>query len=583
MNYKPVIFWSILWITFITLLQYFFKYHLFYIEQTQLFLFDSDYLSGRLFLPGGFSLLAAEFFTQFFLQSYGGPVIVASLLVLAGINCRFLIRSLAPQSHWFLFDLLPVLPLFFVQLDFNYRLQGTVAFLLTVFLLNLYVRIKSLNRRLSWGICFVLLLFGLTGADAMLFAGMACLIELLRCERRGWYALLLPVIAALAGLLAVRTGAMGEFRFAFSPALYYHDGLLPKPILYLTWVALPVAVTAAFLLDKLVHVSRKAWQALLCLLQLVVIVLLLFWGVPHYGDFNALRVKALDYFARNGQWDNSIALCQGKLTNYIDINQLNMALANKGILAERMFFFDQRNLQGLIIPWNKTENISVLLSDIYYTAGAVALSQQMAFEAYVSSIENANPRMLKRLVQTNLILGEYAVAEKYLDLLDKTYSYSDWSEAQRRFLYRDDLLMQDEEYALKRNSLPLQNRLAQTQGIVADFEQLIEANPQNKAAMHYLGASYLLAKDLRGFQDFLARYYGTEAMPVLPLHFQEAVLILTEEDPEIINRFPVSGQVKMRFADYKTQTLANRGQADLQQILYKSFGNSYWYFYMFKS
>ena len=72
-------------------------------------------------------------------------------------------------------------------------------------------------------------------------------------------------------------------------------------------------------------------------------------------------------------------------------------------------------------------------------------------------------------------------------------------------------------------------------------------------------------------------------MPVITLHFQKAVLILTEEDPEIINRFPVSGQVKMRFADYKTQTLANRGQADLQQILYKSFGNSYWYFYMFKS
>ena len=100
MNYKPVIFWSILWITFITLLQYFFKYHLFYIEQTQLFLFDSDFLSGRLFLPGGFSLLAADFFRKFFLQSYGCPVIVAALCVLVGIKWRFLLRSLAPESPW---------------------------------------------------------------------------------------------------------------------------------------------------------------------------------------------------------------------------------------------------------------------------------------------------------------------------------------------------------------------------------------------------------------------------------------------------------------------------------------------------
>ena len=69
-------------------------------------------------------------------------------------------------------------------------------------------------------------------------------------------------------------------------------------------------------------------------------------------------------------------------------------------------------VEGLIVPWNKQEHVSCLLSDVYFTMGAIASSQEMAFEAFVSAMGDGNPRMLKRLVQTNLIFGDYPVAEK---------------------------------------------------------------------------------------------------------------------------------------------------------------------------
>lgn len=98
---------------------------------------------------------------------------------------------------------------------------------------------------------------------------------------------------------------------------------------------------------------------------------------------------------------------------------LNMALANKGELSDKMFNFDQRGPQGLLVQWNKSENISCMLSDIYFTMGATASSQEMAFEGYVSAMEDGNPRMLKRLVQTNLIYGTYPVAENISQYLRK--------------------------------------------------------------------------------------------------------------------------------------------------------------------
>ena len=46
-----------------------------------------------------------------------------------------------------------------------------------------------------------------------------------------------------------------------------------------------------------------------------------------------------------------------------------------------------------------------LLSDIYYQMGNVALAQEMAFEGMIASERAVNPRLLLRLIQTNLIYG----------------------------------------------------------------------------------------------------------------------------------------------------------------------------------
>lgn len=127
----------------------------------------------------------------------------------------------------------------------------------------------------------------------------------------------------------------------------------------------------------------------------------------------------MDYYARSGQWDEIIRHCHGPIKNYLYLTYLNRALAEKGELADRMFAFDQHGPQGLLASWNKTFTVSTLLSDAYFTLGEIALSQEMAFEGYVTVIGAGNPRNLQRLVQTNLIYGTYPIAEKYIRILEK--------------------------------------------------------------------------------------------------------------------------------------------------------------------
>ena len=583
MKYKLVAFWLIVFGALFAFLQMCFEYHFYYIEQSQLFLFSEAYIRNKLLLPGGFSMLVAEFLVQFFIRPYVGALVTAVLLTGVGVCTAGIVKRIAPVSGLFILYVLPMLALLFMHFDFNYRVQGTVCYLMMMALLCGYMRIRNDLFRLVAGCVLVPVLFWLAGSIAVLFAGMVCLFEGLRKTPK-WYISLIGVAEVLLlGVGTVYFSLMGEYRWVFGPDLYYHYTLHPKEIIYYSWICLPLVFLVAFFVRNKNSLSgKKLFAGISCIAQLAMIAAVLWWGMPKYSDAKTLKLKKLDYFARTEQWDKTIEECKGKLTNFLYMCHLNMALANKGELSDKMFNFDQRGPQGLLVQWNKSENISCMLSDIYFTMGATASSQEMAFEGYVSAMEDGNPRMLKRLVQTNLIYGTYPVAEKYISILEKTYAYRDWAQSQRKYLYNDEVVESDPILGTRRRMLPDRNSLAMIKGLAGDLELFLEKGPANSAALQYLGAMYLLAKDLEGFKALVEKYYGTEFLPVLPVHFQEAVIVMSEKEPDYWKRFNVSETIVARFTDYKKQVLANRNNTVIAGLLNRSYGNTYWFYFMFK-
>lgn len=583
MKYKLVAFWLVVFGALFAFLQTRFEYHFYYIEQSQLFLFSEAYIRNKLVLPGGFSMLVAEFFVQFFIRPYVGALVTAALLTGVGICTAGIVKRIAPVSGLFILYVLPMLALLFMHFDFNYRVQGTVCYLMMMALLCGYMRIRNDLFRLVAGCVLVPVLFWLAGSITVLFAGMVCLFEGLRKTPK-WYISLIGVAEVLLlGVGTVYFSLMGEYRWVFGPDLYYHYTLHPKEIIYYSWICLPLVFLVAFFVRNKNSLSgKKLFAGISCIAQLAMIAAVLWWGMPKYSDAKTLKLKKLDYFARTEQWDKTIEECKGKLTNFLYMCHLNMALANKGELSDKMFNFDQRGPQGLLVQWNKSENISCMLSDIYFTMGATASSQEMAFEGYVSAMEDGNPRMLKRLVQTNLIYGTYPVAEKYISILEKTYAYRDWAQSQRKYLYNDEVVESDPILGTRRRMLPDRNSLAMIKGLAGDLALFLEKGPANSATLQYLGAMYLLAKDLEGFKALVEKYYGTEFLPVLPVHFQEAVIVMSEKEPDYWKRFNVSETIVARFTDYKKQVLANRNNTVIAGLLNRSYGNTYWFYFMFK-
>ncbi|MDR1880412.1 MAG: DUF6057 family protein [Tannerellaceae bacterium] len=579
---RPLLFWLAVWGILFALLQACYAFHFYFIEQNQLFLSTGYYLAEKAAAPGGFTLWLSEWLVQFFILPYAGAAITAGLLTLAGVCTEGVIRRVAPRANLFILPLLPVVALLCIHFSNLYMAWGTVSYVLALFFLFLTAGIARFSVRLGVAVFLTALLFWLAGSVYVLYALSVAVIEALHKGRRIGFLPVLPAEAFVLGASGVYFSLFGAYRFAFFPDIYYNPLLKPEMALYYSWIVLLAVPVMAYMAGKgrMRSVKRAAGESAV---QVLLLAALCWWSVSSHLDSKSYKVKELSYYARTEQWDRILERCKGRLTNYLPLCYVNMALAQKGELADKMFAYDQHGLDGLLVNKNQMGFISGLLNEVYFTMNAIALSQQMAFDAYVCSPGEGCPDALKRLVQTNLIYGAYPVAEKYICLLEETFYYGEWATAHRRFLYHDAEVEKDPLLGNKRRALAQTTALHATSGLDMALLQAAEANPSDKASIHYAGAFYLLSKRLDLFQQMIERYYGTETLPALPASFQEAVIILSEQDQEYWKRFDISEAVIRRFAEYKRTVVdQKRNSQALPGLMSRAYGDTYWFYFMFK-
>ena len=118
---------------------------------------------------------------------------------------------------------------------------------------------------------------------------------------------------------------------------------------------------------------------------------------------------------------------------------LNLALAKQGDLGDRMFEFSQQGTGGLLPAFVRDFTSPLPTAEAYYHMGMVNTTQRYYFEA-MEAIPNyqKSARCIKRLAETNIVNGDYKVAEKYLLLLQKTHLYEEWAENAMTYLGNEE-------------------------------------------------------------------------------------------------------------------------------------------------
>ena len=199
----------------------------------------------------------------------------------------------------------------------------------------------------------------------------------------------------------------------------------------------------------------------------------------------------------------------GSTVDLMRLSRLNLALAETGQLADKVFHYTQAGSDGILVPWNMTAEAGERLSDAYWSMGHVAYSQRMAFEANVMDERDVNPRMVKRLIETNLVFGAYPVARKYIDILGKEKGWKKVAEEYRHFLNDDAAIEADPVLGQKRKCVPEKDFIRKVYERVGNF----------------LGVS--IGEGYQQMFDFNFNLFcRTFDLPVLPTH--NALKILTQ-------------------------------------------------------
>lgn len=203
-----------------------------------------------------------------------------------------------------------------------------------------------------------------------------------------------------------------------------------------------------------------------------------------------------------------------------------------------------------------------------YPQESIALLVMLAF---------VQPRLMKRLVETYLVTGEYRAAEKYIKILESTPHYRDWAKAQRPLL--DSVVCASTDWIkAKRAVLPVtDNPLDLTLTFPNALAFLIDDHADNRPAFEY-GMGYLLVyKDLMTFMHYmeLMKERG-ESFPVL---YQEAICLFfaaVQKDPDAFKSYPISSEVQNRFLQFMKVARSMPPAA-----LKAQFGDTYYYYAQF--
>lgn len=226
------------------------------------------------------------------------------------------------------------------------------------------------------------------------------------------------------------------------------------------------------------------------------------WGVP---QLQYERMIGLDVETSRGNWDKVLKLSKRDLYMVEASYCCNLAHAMKGDLGATLFDYSQKNQLSLLFPVDTDKSIfsNTLAGEAWFRLGDMTIAEQSAITSLQASPKHTGARFIERLARVNLISGEEAAAQKYLNLLGKTLFYRKWARS---------MMPANQDEATRTDLARERAKLARKDFIHHSIHpreilvNLLEADPDNDPARTYLLCYDLMCYDLDTFvEDYTPR------------------------------------------------------------------------------
>ncbi len=560
------------------------RYHLVYQEQNQLFRYSFDYFSTFISKPGGLSQYIGKFFTQFYYYR------LLSALIVMLIAFVIYVITLGIFRHYGFFSpiwgLIPVMLLVALQSHHNYTIENTLDFLIVLVFFKIYISFQNEKTRYSSGIAGIIFLYYLFGGYVLLTI-LLCVIHEIFFHSKSYRLYIIAIYIALGFIIPYIAWKYFFFinkNYAWFYPLPFHIGTTTKHLSYLFWGVYPVSLIFFSLYTKMSNkiLDIKVWNLKFELAGILLLIGMGFFVKKPIYDYKNEIFLGIDYCIQNSQWESALKLAKKYPgTNRIVTYYTNIALCKTGQLSDQMFHYNQIGSKGLYLSWKPDEITPVHGGELYYLLSYNNEAYRWAFEALQAV--GPNPRSYKQLVKTSIINKNYAIAKKYLNILDQTLFYRSWARHYRELINNEKLLSKDSEIKEKRKFIVSSDFWTNDDRFDLLMLTLLKNHPDNRIVFEYYMAFLLLRKNIDMFVNNL---YHLKDMGYkrIPIHYEEALLAYlsyAHKKDVIPEGYSIRPSTNQLFQSYINEFKQYRNNPLAGQALYKMFGNTYWFYFHF--
>ena len=515
-------------------------------EQYQMFLFDTGYFLERIVLPGGLADYISEFLVQFYYMPVLGGAIIALLLM--GIQAAVwgLMKQYGARHDFpgYLLSFLPSIALWCAMGDQNVLLSFVVALFGALVIGWIHNRFHNRLVKVVFELVSTALVYWFLGPVVFLYAALMIGDTLKNAKQKGnvfsgiGYSAVILILTIAWILLTTQTLQYPLYRIFAGLNYYRYPGAVsPLPFVVMVW-----AVVIPFL--GMIPCHRKSLQKLqqskvVIVLSYVLVIVASWFGIKASFDEMTYDLIDYDFLVRTEQWDKIIEKAEKKpATTPLSVSCVNLALSQKGVLADRLFEFYQNGGEGLFPTFTRDMISPVSTAEIFFRLGMVNDAERYMFEAQ-EAIPNyrKSARLTRRIIECEIINGNYKVAAKLLRRLQKTLFYSNWANQMMALLGNEKAINQHPIYGkLRKYREKKQDFLFSDREMDQMLGLLFLNDNHNKMAYEYLMCYELLQRDMEKFMQYypLGRFVGYDH---IPRTFQEILIgnwMKTHSDPRTI-------------------------------------------------
>lgn len=515
-------------------------------EQYQMFLFDTGYFLERIVLPGGLADYISEFLVQFYYMPVLGGAIIALLLMGIQTAVWGLMKQYGARHDFpgYLLSFLPSIALWCAMGDQNVLLSFVVAFFGALVIGWIHNRFHNRLVKVVFELVSTALVYWFLGPVVFLYAALMIGDTLKNAKQKGnvfsgiGYSVCILVLTIAWILLTTQTLQYPLYRIFAGLNYYRYPGAIsPLPFVVMVW-----AVVIPFL--GMIPCHRKSLQKLqqskvVIVLSYVLVIVASWFGIKTSFDEMTYELIDYDFLVRTEQWDKIIEKAEKKpATTPLGVSCVNLALSQKGMLADRLFEFYQNGGEGLFPTFTRDMISPVSTAEIFFRLGMVNDAERYMFEAQ-EAIPNyrKSARLTRRIIECDIINGNYKVAAKLLRRLQKTLFYSNWANQTMALLGNEKAINRHPIYGkLRKYREKKQDFLFSDREMDQMLGLLFLNDNHNKMAYEYLMCYELLQRDMEKFMQYypLGRFVGYDH---IPRTFQEILIgnwMKTHSDPRTI-------------------------------------------------